>query len=92
MRIGSFWNNDDHPLFNLNRKSRKDQRIQIVIEALRRLAKGPLTKPELQKLVRIRKKTLLPILKYLLEIGAVTRTGQGTKGDPFKYQLADHYR
>lgn len=92
MRIGSFWNEEDHPLFNLNRKSRKQHLIQIVIEALRHLAKEPLTKAELQNLVRIRKKTLLPILKHLVEIGYIVRTGEGAKGSPYKYYLAAHCR
>lgn len=92
MRIGSFWNEEDHPSFNLNRKSRKQHLIQIVIEAMKQLARGPLTKAELQKLVRIRKKTLLPILKHLVEIGYVVRTGEGAKGSPFRYFLADSCR
>lgn len=88
----NFFDDDYHPIFHLSRKSRKHQLIQIVIESLKRLAKGPVTKVELQKLVRIRKKTLLPILKHLIEIGYIVKTGQGSKGSPFLYHLANHYR
>ena len=83
---------DFHPIFHLNRKSRKHQLTQIVIQSFRLLAKGPVTKSELQKLVKIRKKTLLPILKHLVEIGYVVRTGVGAKGSPYKYHLAAHCR
>lgn len=86
----NFFDSNYHPIFNLNRKQRKNQLVQITLESLKSRAEGPMTKPELQKLVKIRKKTFLPILKYLVEIGYVVKTGQGSKGSPFKYHLADH--
>ena len=93
MRLANFWSDDgDNPLFNLRRNDRKPRLRDIVIEAMRKLAPGPLVKSELQKLVRIRRKTFLKLLAGMVHADIVERSGSGTKGSPYKYVLAEHYR
>lgn len=93
MRLTNYWSDEgDNPLFNLGRNQRKPLLRDIIIEAMRKLAHKPLTKPELQKLVRIRRKTFLKYLAMLVEVGAINRLGTGTRNDPYRYVLAEHYR
>jgi predicted HTH transcriptional regulator len=87
---GNFFTTAD--IFMLKRSERKPRLREIVIEAMRELNSNPLTKPELQKLVRIRKKTFTRMLRSLVESGVIERIGGGVKADPWKYQLAAHYR
>ena len=82
----------DNFLFTLSRNERKSHIQHIIIEALRLLAEEPLTKPELRDLTRIRKKTLVKWLPHLIEIEAITRTGGGCKGSPFRYALSEKWR
>jgi hypothetical protein len=58
----------------------------IIIETLRALSGKP-TRDQLQKFSKIRRKRFIPVLRHLLEIGSVLRTGTGTKFDPFLYEL-----
>lgn len=66
---------------------RRDNHFRIVA-AILHLA-GPLspTRDQLQKLSRIRRKRFIQVLRYLVDTGAVTKFGQGTKEDPFKFRL-----
>ena len=79
-------------IFLLKRSERKPRLRDIVIEAMRELNTNPLTKPELQKLVRIRKKTFTRLLHSMVESGIIDRIGGGVKSNPWKYRLAEHYR
>ncbi|GIL17271.1 MAG: hypothetical protein BroJett040_10220 [Oligoflexia bacterium] len=93
MNLVSFFSeHGDNDLFFLARNERKPRLRDIVIEAMRLLARGPLTKLELQKLVKIRRKTFIRLLAGLVQAGVVIRTGTGKRRDPFRYMLADHYR
>lgn len=93
MRIANFWTEaGDNPIFNLKRTERKDKLRDIVLEAMRTLTTKPLTKLELQKLVHIRRRTFLRLLSGLVSAGAVVRMGDGTKGAPYKYVLAELHR
>jgi DNA-binding HxlR family transcriptional regulator len=85
-RANIFSNSD---IFFLGRNERKPLLRDIVIEAMRELNTNPLTKPELQKLVRIRKKTFTRLLRSMIESGIIERIGGGVKADPWKYQLSD---
>ncbi len=84
-----FTNSD---IFFLGRNERKPRLREIVIEAMRELNTNPLTKSELQKLVRIRKMTFTRLLRAMVESGIIVRAGGGVKADPWKYVLAEHYR
>src|SRR5262249_14954332 len=75
-------------------KDRADRRFhhrQIIIETLRAIDPRAPTKGNLQRLCHIRKKTFLPLLKYLIGCGAIVKVGAGTKGSPFRYRLAEKY-
>ncbi len=79
-------------IFFLGRNERKPRLREIVIEAMRELNTNPLTKPELQKLVRIRKKTFTRLLRAMVESAIIVKVGGGVKADPWKYVLAERYR
>ncbi|MGE0761850.1 MAG: hypothetical protein AB7N80_01100 [Bdellovibrionales bacterium] len=89
---GIFEEHGDNPLFALKRKKRKLVMRDILMEAMRLLTDKPLTRDELLKLVRFRKRTVMRYVKFLVEIGTIVRSGSGTKGSPFKYMLAEAYR
>ncbi|MCB0411732.1 MAG: hypothetical protein KDD22_04360 [Bdellovibrionales bacterium] len=92
MRLVSFFSeHGDNPLFDLRRNERRLALSRILLEAMKLLAVGPLTKEELQKLVRIRKKTFLKLLAQEIRIGTITRIGMGKKRHPFKYVLTEIY-
>ncbi len=79
-------------IFLLKRSERKPRLRDIVVEAMRELNTNPLTKPDLQKLVRIRKKTFTRLLRSMIESGIIERIGGGVKADPWKYRLSERYR
>lgn len=79
-------------IFLLKRNERNPRLREIVIEAMRELNTNPLTKLELQKLVRIRKKTFTRLLRSMVDSGIIVKIGGGVKADPWKYVLAEHYR
>jgi len=87
---GGFFGTPD--IFLIPRNQRKPRLREIVIEAMRELNTNPMTKPELQKLVRIRKKTFTRLLRSMVDSGIINRIGGGVKADPWKYVLADHYK
>lgn len=92
MKMANFWTeHGDNPMFNLKRTQRKPVLRDIFIESMRKLATKPLLKSELQELVRIRRKTFLQLLMVLMQAGVIVRSGDGTKGSPYRYVLADHY-
>ena len=91
MMTNIFDEHSDHPLFDLKRTERRQQTVPIFIEAMRLLQTKPLTKTELRDLVRFRKKTFLRLLKGLIECGTVIRRGDGTRGNPYMYTLAENY-
>lgn len=93
MRLVNFFSeHGDNDLFFLGRNERKPRLRDITVEAMRVLAPKPLTKLELQKLVKIRRRTFIRLLAGLVQAGAVVRLGTGKKRDPFRYILADHHR
>jgi hypothetical protein len=73
-------------------KGRRHSHHLIIIETLRTLTGPQPTRDELQKLVRIQRKRFLKLLKYLQETGNVERIGNGSKGDPYRYQLGEKNR
>lgn len=89
--VNYFSEHGDNELFCLSRGQRKGRYTEIIIEVLRKLADKPLTKFELQKLVKIRKKIFIRILNSMVLTGAVLRFGEGTKGSPFLYILAEKH-
>jgi len=93
MRLVDFFSeHGDVDLFFLARNERKPRLRDIVIEAMRLLARGPLAKLELQKLVKIRRRTFIRLLAGLVQAGVIVRLGTGKRRDPFRYVLAEHYR
>ena len=93
MRLVNFFSdNGDNELFFLGRNERKPRLRDITIEAMRLLARGPMTKLELQKLVKIRRKTFIRLLAGLVQAGVIVRLGTGRRRDPYRYVLAEHYR
>lgn len=90
--VGFFSEHGDNELFFLARNERRPRLRDVVIEAMRLLARGPMTKLELQKLVKIRRKTFIRLLAGLVQAGVVIRSGTGKRRDPFQYYLADQYR
>lgn len=83
---------DSPDLFLLNRNKRKDKLKDIVILAMQELNTSPMTKDQLCKLVRIRRKTFRHLLKRMVQSGVIEKIGGGVKTDPFKYRLAPHYQ
>ncbi len=68
-------------------KERYDSHFHIVMAILDLARPGSPTRDQLQVLARIRRKRFIAVLKYLVDTGAVIKFGQGTKEDPFRYQL-----
>lgn len=87
---GSYF--DRPECFNLNRNQRKDRLREIMIESMRLLNQLPLTKPDLQRLVRIRKKTFNKLLAALVAEGLILKLGGGVRLDPHKFILAEKFR
>ena len=78
----------DRSLETLNRNERAPFLRQILLETMASPNYKPVTKPDLQKLARIRKKTFGRLLKDLISEGTINRISSGTKGDPHRYLLA----
>ncbi len=83
---------DSPELFLLPRNKRKDQLKEVVILAMQELNTNPLTKNELNVLVRIRRKTFRHLLQRMIASGIIERIGGGVKTDPFRYRLSSGYR
>jgi predicted HTH transcriptional regulator len=83
---------DAPEVFLLKRTERKLRLGEIIITAMKELNTDPLTKSELQKLVKIRRKTFRRLLQELVRNGVIEKIGRGIKTHPFKYHLADRYK
>ncbi len=86
-------NNFDTPeVFLLKGAERKLRLGEIIITTMKELNTDPLTKSELQKLVKIRRKTFRWLLQQLVRNGVIEKTGHGKKAHPFRYHLADRFK
>lgn len=65
------------------------ERNKIEAAVLTVLQESSLTEPELAKAVECRTQALRAILRHMTTTGTVIRTGKGTKGNPFFYNLPD---
>jgi DNA-binding HxlR family transcriptional regulator len=92
MKVGNRDYFDTPEIFVLKRTARKTRLREIVITAMQEMCSDPQTKSDLQKLVRIRRKTFRQLLQELVQTGVIVKIGFGVKRSPFKYQLADQYR
>jgi hypothetical protein len=61
-----------------------DRVAQAILEYLKS-CEEPKTEPEVNSTVKGRNDMKRKAIRSLVEIGAVIRSGSGTKGDPFKY-------
>ena len=91
---GNYFDRATQPsqLFDLNRNQRKPYIREIILDVLRQLVSEPVTKSRLRDLTMLRKQTLIRWLPELVRIGAAIRSGGGTRGNPFKYRIADSWR
>jgi hypothetical protein len=83
---------DSPDLFLLNRNQRRDNLKDIIVLAMQDLNTNPMTKDQLCKLVRIRRKTFRHLLNRIVQSGVIEKIGGGVKTDPFKYRLALQYQ
>lgn len=86
------WDDDGNAHDILNQKRGQNRRMThglIVIETLRAISGGKPTRDQLQKFSKIRRKRFIVVLKHLIEIESVKRTGSGTKFDPYLYELGE---
>jgi hypothetical protein len=84
----NFWTKN--PSLNLPRGKEKTAKYrEIIVATLRSIAPTRPTKDELQRKAHIKRCRFVVILNELIESGTILREGMGTRGDQYRYRIAD---